>query len=411
MARNDRVDTGWYEVEGGYVCVSRGAILTRHLTREMRARLPVAPRRDAGMPYRYGEASAEAVMYRALPALIEEQATEPERFRAPEDLAAERASASQMGTPPPPPRMLEDLAGIEGTPVLRRLARGMFVSLDRAMRAESDALFWRTQRGGFVRVNALGGVGGSTFRGLRLDARTQLPVAFVTAPDAATYRINARGAAVRGARAPRLSLVPLTGSAPVTVRGEVYLALRGGTHVMQRHVTVVEAHTPPDDLRPGEKWIDVNLDRQSLVAYEGNRAVFATLVSTGIPGRAETDASYETVQGGFRIRHKHLSTTMDGNSTTGAYSIEDVPWVMYFEESFALHGAFWHSGFGRVRSHRCVNLSTDDARWLFEWTDPVLPQGWHAVFSAADEPGTRVYVHHENQSLGEHGGPVTIPTH
>lgn len=102
---------------------------------------------------------------------------------------------------------------------------------------------------------------------------------------------------------------------------------------------------------------------------------------------------------------------MDGNATSGAYSIENVPWVMYFRDSFALHGAFWHSGLGAVRSHGCVNLSPDDARWLFHWTSPTLPDGWHAVFATERDPGTRVYVHYDRQRLGDTGGPAEVPGH
>ena len=153
----------------------------------------------------------------------------------------------------------------------------------------------------------------------------------------------------------------------------------------------------------------MNLDHQSVVAYEGATPVFATLMSSGIP--AAQGPSYETVQGAFRIEQKHLTTTMDGNSASGAYSIEDVPWVMYFHESFALHGAFWHDGFGAVRSHGCVNLSPADARWIFFWSAPALPEGWHSVHAAEDDVGTRVYVHYDRQALGESGGPAEVPGH
>jgi lipoprotein-anchoring transpeptidase ErfK/SrfK len=52
-----------------------------------------------------------------------------------------------------------------------------------------------------------------------------------------------------------------------------------------------------------------------------------------------------------------------------AYYLEDVPWTMYFDEARALHGAYWHNGYGYPRSHGCVNLSPGDARWLYEWAE------------------------------------------
>jgi len=69
------------------------------------------------------------------------------------------------------------------------------------------------------------------------------------------------------------------------------------------------------------------------------------------------------VQGTFRIREKHIAATMeDDGGGDGVYSIQDVPWIMYFEGSYALHGAFWHSMFGREKSHGCVNMTPHDAR-------------------------------------------------
>ena len=78
---------------------------------------------------------------------------------------------------------------------------------------------------------------------------------------------------------------------------------------------------------------------------------------------------------------------------TEAYSIDDVPWTQYFSGSVALHGAFWHAGFGQVRSHGCVNLSPYDARWLFGFTAPALPPEWHAVSPTKGTPkGTSIVV-------------------
>jgi L,D-transpeptidase-like protein len=133
----------------------------------------------------------------------------------------------------------------------------------------------------------------------------------------------------------------------------------------------------------------VNLKRQTLVAFEGMTPVFATVFSSG---RNE----HETVPGVFRIYAKHISATMDADAelaTDGPYSIQDVPYIQYFNGSYALHGAFWHAEFGRVKSHGCVNLSPLDAKELFAWTEPSLPDGWHAVLATKDKLGTRVIVH------------------
>jgi hypothetical protein len=70
-----------------------------------------------------------------------------------------------------------------------------------------------------------------------------------------------------------------------------------------------------------------------------------------------------------------------------------VPYVQYFEGSYALHGAFWHDNFGRQQSHGCVNLAPLDAKRLFFWADPQIPKGWYGMQSQPDVPGSLVVVH------------------
>jgi lipoprotein-anchoring transpeptidase ErfK/SrfK len=108
------------------------------------------------------------------------------------------------------------------------------------------------------------------------------------------------------------------------------------------------------------------------------------------------DKDHRTPTGEWRIREKHVTTTMDGDGTAAGdmpYSIEDVPYVMYFHESYALHGAFWHRNFGIQMSHGCVNLAPLDAKHVFSITDPRPPPSWHGVWASKDRPGSRVVLH------------------
>jgi hypothetical protein len=161
---------------------------------------------------------------------------------------------------------------------------------------------------------------------------------------------------------------------------------------------------PPPDLGADERWIDVELASETLVAYEGPKPVFATLVSTG---RGAQGSETATPKGTHRIWVK-LATTDMGNleldetsadalpakaQESGArYSIEDVPYVQFFDKGVGLHAAFWHRDFGRIHSHGCVNLAPLDARRLFGWTLPHLPGGWTAALPIAVEKGTTVRV-------------------
>jgi lipoprotein-anchoring transpeptidase ErfK/SrfK len=132
-----------------------------------------------------------------------------------------------------------------------------------------------------------------------------------------------------------------------------------------------------------EKWIDVDLTRQQLTAYEGSTPRLQVSVSTGLPRTP-------TVVGEFRIYWKLLATDMAGPN----YYLPDVPYTMYFYRSYALHGTYWHDNFGHPMSHGCVNLRTEEAKWLFDWADPPLPSDAKQVHSSQTNPGTRVVVHY-----------------
>jgi lipoprotein-anchoring transpeptidase ErfK/SrfK len=158
-----------------------------------------------------------------------------------------------------------------------------------------------------------------------------------------------------------------------------------------RHPSVAE---PPAevDAAAGERWIDVDLETQTLVAYEGRRPVFATIVSTG---KGKQGTPLATPKGSFRVWAKLLTSDMDNLEDENAaryYRMEDVPWVQYFSKGVGLHGAFWHHSFGHVRSHGCVNLSPLDAQRIFWWTSPHIPAGWTAALPTPHELGTVVRV-------------------
>ncbi|RMG97751.1 MAG: L,D-transpeptidase, partial [Chloroflexi bacterium] len=120
--------------------------------------------------------------------------------------------------------------------------------------------------------------------------------------------------------------------------------------------------TRPLGVGPNERWVDVDLSSQTLTAYEGNNAVMTTLISSGT-------WDHPTVTGQFRIWLRYESQTMDGRLLGYDYYLPNVPYVMYFYQDYALHGTYWHNNFGTPMSHGCVNMRTEDARWLFYWTD------------------------------------------
>lgn len=165
-----------------------------------------------------------------------------------------------------------------------------------------------------------------------------------------------------------------------------------GTWVPRSALRILEPRTEFPSVATGSRrWIDISIDAQSLVAYEGRRAVFATLVSTGRGKMGDPETTHATVRGTFMIYEKSISSTMDGSEDRAdSYELSDVPFVQYFHKGYALHGAYWHDEFGTARSHGCINLTPADSAWLFRWTDPEVPEGWHAVLNK--ERGTVVSV-------------------
>ena len=125
---------------------------------------------------------------------------------------------------------------------------------------------------------------------------------------------------------------------------------------------VTRAAQRPPGVGPNERWIDVNLTTQRLVAYEGDTPVFESAVSSGT-------AAHPTVTGQFEVWLRYEAQTMDGRRLGYDYYLPNVPYVMYFYRDYALHGTYWHNNFGTPMSHGCVNLPTPAAEWLFHWSE------------------------------------------
>jgi hypothetical protein len=231
----------------------------------------------------------------------------------------------------------------------------------------------------------------SLYNGMRLgdDTGKGIPIAFVwpRANYQSTYTMNkANGGGVArqvSARTP-LSIVETQSDKagkPVAYR------VGDAEWIRASDVRVFNAAPPPALLREGERWIDIDLDSQILVAFEGELPVYATMVSTGAK-----DTPTET--GVYRMWLKESEADMKGLSGEDPYSVATVPWTQFFspEKGLALHTAYWHDKFGTVRSHGCVNLAPKDARWLYFWSDPQVPPGWTMAAGVIEAPGSIVRV-------------------
>lgn len=152
--------------------------------------------------------------------------------------------------------------------------------------------------------------------------------------------------------------------------------------VQQTNVAKVLPLEKPAEVET-ERWISIDLYEQVLIVYDGDRPIFATLVSTGLP-------RWPTYEGVFNIYYRTMREEMSwGTPGDDFYYLEEVPWTLYFDEGRALHGAYWHDGLGYRRSHGCVNMSITDAHWLYHW----VAEEFETLRSPDVETGPAVYVY------------------
>lgn len=409
---------GWYElVGGGFVCGKHGTLDLNH----PRFRTgPHAAYTDRALPYDYGyNAGNGTPLYRVVPSREERTANEPwlsqsaprKKKRNVDDEADLDAGAptasndTDAGAVPwymrdydggKPQVTMDDLR--EEGPVAKRMVKGFFLSLDKPF-VSGGSRWWRTNSMLIAPADRIVQWKAPTdFHGVWLNdsadtATHKSPalLAFSLLSKAKKYTVNGKHASAGGDLA-RHTIMRLTGES-LAIGNQTYWETEEGWYFRESDGARTKPGEPPKDLKKGEKWVDVSLSAQTLVAFEGDKPVYATLVSTGRRSPIK-EKDHATPTGSFRIREKHVAATMDGDvASDGPYSIEDVPWIMYFQGSYALHGAFWHANFGHTQSHGCVNLAPADAKAIFGWTEPQLPEGWHGAFSTPDRPGTIVVVH------------------
>ncbi|MCG8553950.1 MAG: L,D-transpeptidase [Proteobacteria bacterium] len=413
--------TTWHELlGGGFVCKGRGFSLSNK---------PVSfgssstrPTLVGQLPYDYARtASMNVPQYWRLPS-VQEEAETAQALAGLAELEAELEANQQTvsGQPPNAPAatpapsgqaaLLETMpsspaqaappaigsSSETGAPapgdllpsyVRLRMQPGFYVSLAGQEHGPSGS-FARTVRGGYVRSDRLLTATVPAASGVELQGElARLPVGIVYFSQVQTRRRDPHAATVQIGPVARRGAAFALGSERVLVDRRRHRATHDSRLLVPENaLRVIVRVRRPRRIPVSAHWIHVDVEQQVVVAYEGDNPVFATLVSTGKPG-------FDTPGGLFRIQSKHISMTMDDDRTPGeVYSIEDVPWAMFFDRNFALHGAFWHNRFGRPRSHGCVNLSPADARWLFRWAGPHLPAGWHGIYADRAKSAAWVWV-------------------
>jgi lipoprotein-anchoring transpeptidase ErfK/SrfK len=475
VSRTDCKD-GWYEIEPrGFVCAGKDA--TVDLAHPVLRAALTRPRLDKALPYRYGFVRATLPLYLRVPTSAQQFEAELKLaehldwFKEHKDevqsatlgaqdlpldengaviagkrlgeLGQEKNTTEQShgelfgGSSDDDPwpfwlkdneRLIPNISGFEvpATATFADRARrhyglsfvGSFVTDEHHLRRR----FAITTDLRLAPVSKVKPDSGSPWHGVELSGDLKLPIAFVRLRSAQAYRVR-NGAAEPAGELERRSVHALRGTVE-KVAGERYYELGDGRFARAADIGIAVAPSKwPKVAEQGEKWIEVDESEQVMVLWNGTRAEFATLVSTGRPAIGDPKETYSTIRGSFRIYAKHISATMDSDEGMGRkanadkglkpgdegyvaergdgvygvsvrrgqglFTLRDVPHIQYFHKNYAIHGAYWHDVFGIARSHGCINLAPADSLRVFRWTEPQVPKAWHGV----RQDGTTVIVH------------------
>ncbi len=153
--------------------------------------------------------------------------------------------------------------------------------------------------------------------------------------------------------------------------GEVYWADGAAFRILtDADITPISPNVDPND-----KKITANLDTQTLSCFEGSTEVYFCQISSGqkYDANGQISDKLATPVGNLLTHWKIISLNMTAGSFQSGYSTPAVPWnTMISGDGIAIHGAFWHNGFGEKRSHGCINVTPEDAKWIFRWTTPYV---------------------------------------
>jgi lipoprotein-anchoring transpeptidase ErfK/SrfK len=463
---------GWYGVAPrGFVCIGKTAAL--EIDSPIVRAASVRPDTSKPLPYAYGFIRAVAPMYLRLPSKEEALVTEfklgehlgwwnrkgkdanradhvgandlaheiiPDApTQAPSDTLPDGILLGGRSEADPPPFWLETgtrkIPNVSGFDVptasifanrVRRHTGIAFVGAFATGPQWADRRFALTVDMRLIPIDKVKPEPASAFHGVELkEGAVTLPVAFARPcnanakgtprpcvhtyrDDEGTLKKTADVLATRG-------FMQLTGVQRKS-KGGRFLETKSGSWVRSSDVGVaVVPEEWPQAAQKGEKWVDISIEDQTLVLWDGKKPVFATVVSTGQDGMEDPKKTKSTPRGTFRIKSKHITATMDSNGRSaqsggaapesgesgspteddkhaGSFELRDVPYVQYFQDGYALHSAYWHDHFGLARSHGCINLAPIDALRVFRFTDPPVPEGWHGT-SVENAKGTSLVIH------------------
>jgi hypothetical protein len=413
---------GYYPVRPrGFVCASADVSLEGgpHVA---------TPASDRALPYRYGTVRSATPLYARLPTPGEQLENEPDLGRhlprASKDTGRSlRPGANDVplddhGVAAGPAVIARNGEGVDAEgrrtresffsvlsaapppgdpaspPVAAVLRRGSGVAVAATFDAqgpEGPRRFAMTPDGRYVAVDRLEPALGSVWHGVDLTKDRGLPLGFVLRHETCPYEL-ARGKAKRleDEEVERRHAVFLTGRFR-TVDAIRYEEVEEGRWYRDKDlIKVVKRSKFPDFVQADTKWVDVSLALQTMTLYEGKKAIYATLVSSGQELIGDPTTTASTAMGTFKIERKAFGSSLDPREVGQAFDVFDAPWTIEFSPGFAFVGSYWSDPGGEARQFHNVALTPIDARRLFVWAGPEIPTGWRWI---APADGEQIVVH------------------
>ena len=404
----------WYAIEPrGFVCDGDTASVNPD-DPVVRALAADAPDLSSPWPYEYGE-STGAPRYTHLPTAAEQRGAEWD-LEAHNKLIAAATAVGASSDSIDKSLIGVDLApaGVPApalfpfTPLVREgrpfVAPGSTVAYTRAF-DDGGRAFLLAHDKAIVPKDRVRPYPRSTFHGVELGGDVTLPIAFFRRTPRPKYKKGDDGELTKtGESWPRLAWVALTGEQVKSGKATYLATKEPGVYVLESDASVVRAAPAPvgrPDPSSGlgrHTWLDISILDGWLVAYEGMTPIFATLIAPGrggIPyGDRDPLETASTPTGNFRVDGKFATATMV-SSTNDLIVHTEVQFVQNFHGPHALHGAYWHDAWGEQKSGGCVNLAPMDAKRVFEWSEPKLPDGWYGIRSTPDAGAATVVSLHK----------------
>lgn len=404
----------WYAVEPtGYVCKDLNT--TTDFDSELYRALAALAPKDEAIPFGYGY-STGAPMYGKIPTAGEVKKSERkyqaiERLRLPKKPSGHMELASQE-LPQITGEIPSFLQAHRQAPLMpwqqdglvrKTIREGNLLSFQGVVADETGRRYLLATNMTIVPADRIWTFRPTSFHGVELNDANPAPLAWTRRQERARF-IKKEGRFTEGGTIPPRTALWLSGKQE-EMGGTDYWELRDGSGwVRADQVSIVEIPKEvPQGLGDNERWIDISLSAGTLSMLEGKKIIYSTLMSPGAGGTTQSAkltipellAGAFSPLGLYRVSYKYRSAVMtpeEGPDPEKTW-IDDVPYTVYFRPPYAIHTAYWHEDFGHPKSGGCINVSPIDARRIFGWTEPRVPEGWYGASNRLPgQPGTWINI-------------------